>query len=405
VSTSSFFNVTVIHTYFLQLYTFVCTVPPPDESDLVWSDEFSVDGNPDPEKWDYDVGVGDVGWGNNELQYYTNRLKNAFVSDGALNIRAMKEKYEESEYTSARLVTRNKYDFKYGRVQFRARLRQCMARGSWAALWMLPTEWVYGNWPDSGEIDVMEHVGHDAGRVHGTVHTEAFNHMIGTQVGSSIITSVEDWHTYDIIWDADNIDFIIDGVKYHDFENRNKSSKEWPFDQKFHLIMNIAVGGTWGGQQDIDNDAFEGDGQIMEVDWVRVYNESSTGIPTKSPGSFPTKLPTRSPSDSPNGPLPTSPPNYQTSNPSDRPTIAKCKEKKDCDDGDKCTRDKCKKNGMCVNKKIKKKQCCMTHGDCVNKFANGKCTVFQCKKDKGLCKKKGKRLDCKNAKKCKKGIC
>merc|ERR1740136_492722 len=91
--------------------------------------------------------------------------------------------------------------------------------------------------------------------------------------------------------------------------------------------------------------------------------------------------------------------------PSDRPTIAKCKEKKDCDDGDKCTRNKCKKNGMCVNKKIKKKQCCMTHGDCVNKFANGKCTVFQCKKDKGLCKKKGKRLDCKNAKKCKKGIC
>jgi len=257
------------------------SIPPPNDADLVWSDEFSAEGAPNPEKWGYDVGGG--GWGNNELQFYTNRLNNAFVSNGSLNIRAVKEDYGGRQYTSARLVSKNKGDFKYGRMQFRARLKQCTARGSWAALWMLPTDWVYGGWPDSGEIDIMEHVGYDKGRVHGTVHTRAFNHGDGTQVGNSIIATVEDWHVYDIIWGEERIDFIIDGVRYHDFENRQISYKEWPFDERFHLIMNIAVGGNWGGLKGVDEKAFEGDGQIMEVDWVRVYKEPSicTGLDKK----------------------------------------------------------------------------------------------------------------------------
>lgn len=266
------------------------SIPSPDNSTLVWSDEFSVDGKPDPEKWGYDIGGG--GWGNGELQYYTDRLNNAFVLDGVLNVRAVREDYGERQYTSARLVSKNRGDFKYGRFQFRARLKQCVARGTWPALWMLPTDWVYGGWPDSGEIDVMEHVGYDTGRVHGTVHTRAFNHGINTQVGDSILTSVEKWHVYDIIWDEEKIDFIIDGVKYHEFINRNKSYKEWPFDEKFHLIMNVAVGGAWGGAQGVDSNAFEGNGQIMEVDWVRVYSESATSSPVKSPTKSPSKSPT-----------------------------------------------------------------------------------------------------------------
>lgn len=252
------------------------SIPPPNDADLVWSDEFSDDGKPDPEKWDYDVGGS--GWGNNELQYYTKSLNNAFVSNGVLKIRAVREDYEGRQYTSARLVTKKNGDFKYGRIQFRARLEQCTARGTWPALWMLPTDWVYGGWPDSGEIDVMEHVGYDTGRVHGTVHTRAFNHGDGTQVGKSILTTVEDWHVYDIIWSKDRIDFIIDGVKYHEFENRQISYKEWPFDQKFHLIVNVAVGGNWGGQKGVDEDAFKGSGQIMEIDWVRVYSEPSKNV-------------------------------------------------------------------------------------------------------------------------------
>jgi len=278
------------------------SIPQPDNSTLIWSDEFSVDGEPNPEKWGYDVGGG--GWGNGELQYYTDRLDNAFVSNGILNIRAVRENYGGREYTSARLISKNRGDFKYGRFQFRARLRECTGRGSWSALWMLPTDWLYGGWPDSGEIDVMEHVGYDSGRVHGTVHTKAFNHLIGTQLGDSIIIPVEDWHVYDIKWDEDKIDFIIDGIKYHEFLNRNEGFEEWPFDERFHIIMNVAVGGSWGGLEGVDSSAFEGDGQIMEVDWVRVYSESSTVSPSMSRSNSPTTSGTSSPTISPtNSPI------------------------------------------------------------------------------------------------------
>jgi len=297
--------------------------PAPNNSTLVWSDEFSSNDNavegvkqlPDPEKWGYDIGVGgDWGWGNGELQYYTDRVDNAFVLDGALHIRAVKEDYEGKEFTSARLVSKNKGDFKYGRIQFRARLKDCTAKGTWPALWMLPTDWIYGGWPDSGEIDVMEHVGYDAGHFHGSIHTKAFNHQIGTQSSGSMFASVEDWHVYEIIWDEDKIEFIVDGAIYHEFSKEDESSEKWPFDQKFHLIMNVAVGGTWGGKEGVDANAFEGNGQIMEIDWVRVYDESLTISPTKS-SSPPSKQPSSVPSDS--SPSPSGQPSYM---PSDSPS-------------------------------------------------------------------------------------
>lgn len=168
----------------------------------------------------------------------------------------------------------NRGDWKYVRIQIRTRLSSATARGTWSALWMLPTGNVYGGWPDSGEIDIMEHVGYDAGKFHGTVHSAAYNHMLGTQNGGQILAGLADWHIYEIDWSENKIDFILDGAKFHSFQRSSSATfREWPFDQNFHLIFNIAVGGSWGGLQGINETAFEGVGQVMEVDWVRVYSQ------------------------------------------------------------------------------------------------------------------------------------
>jgi len=242
-------------------------VAPADPALLVWADDFGYTGKPDPAKWGYDVGG--HGWGNNELQYYTDLEKNAWVSDGTLKIRAVAEDHEGMEYTSARLVTKAKASWKYGRIE--VRLKAPVGRGSWAAAWMLPEEYTYGIWPHSGELDIMEHVGLDPGRVHGTVHTGAFNHMKNTQVGKAIEAGITEFHTYGVEWSPEGVDFLYDDGKYHHFAKREGGSEEWPFDQPFHILLNVAVGGGWGGMKGIDKEAFEGEGQIMEVAWVHVY--------------------------------------------------------------------------------------------------------------------------------------
>ncbi len=234
------------------------------ESTPVWTDEFSTDGVPDPGKWSYDVG-GD-GWGNNELQYYTNGL-NASVSNGTLKITARKENYSGRNYTSARMVTKNKGDWRYGRFEIRARLPR--GRGTWPAIWMLPTDQAYGGWPKSGEIDIMEHVGFDSNRVHITVHTEAYNHLLGTQKSANKLldNALDSFHVYRVDWTWYGIQGYIDGEKIFEFSNGGTQQK-WPFDQRFHLLMNIAVGGSWGGQQGVDDNAFP---TVMEIDYVKVY--------------------------------------------------------------------------------------------------------------------------------------
>lgn len=239
---------------------------------LIWADEFDYNGLPDSEKWVYDVG-GD-GWGNNELQYYTNkREENARVENGKLIIEARKENYNGRDYTSARLLTRGKGDWLYGRVEVRAKLPG--GRGAWPAIWMLPTNWEYGGWPASGEIDIMEYVGYDPNVVHFTVHTDAFNHSINTQVGSS--TTLNDpennFYTYAVEWFPDRIDFFVDDELQFTFENQNQSFSEWPFDKAFHLILNIAIGGNWGGVEGVDDTLFP---KTMEVDFVRVYKSPQT---------------------------------------------------------------------------------------------------------------------------------
>ena len=249
------------------LFSFWYPLNAQTEPKLVWSDEFEYSGLPDETKWSYDVGG--HGWGNNESQYYTEaRTENVRVENGVLTIEARKEDFEGSGYTSTRLVSRNKGDWKYGRFEIRAKLPS--GRGTWPAIWMLPTDWVYGGWPASGEIDIMEHVGYDMNRIHGTIHTEAFNHTKGTQVGRSVLASdvASEFHVYSLEWWPDRIDIFLDGEKYFTVSDNGTGFAAWPFDQRFHLLLNIAVGGAWGGAQGIDDSIFP---QRMEVDYVRVY--------------------------------------------------------------------------------------------------------------------------------------
>jgi len=234
---------------------------------LKWSDEFNTKGLPDSKNWTYDVGG--TGWGNNEKQFYTNAdTLNANVKDGLLNITVRKAEKEKMSYTSARLASRKKFDFKYGRLEVRAMLPK--GRGLWPAIWMLPTDWKYGNWPKSGEIDVMEHVGYEPDSVYGTVHTLSFNHTKGTQVGK--VLKVENpytaYHVYAMEWFETHINLFIDGKLFFTFKNTKKGVEEWPFDQNFHVLLNVAVGGNWGGKNGIDESIFPG---TMKIDYVRVF--------------------------------------------------------------------------------------------------------------------------------------
>lgn len=247
---------------------------------LVWSDEFDGTGLPDASKWSYDVGGG--GWGNSESQFYTGeRTENARQEGGNLVITARRETWENRSYTSARLVTRGKGDWLYGRVEVRALLPK--GRGMWPAIWMLPTDWAYGDWPKSGELDLMENVGYDPDRIHSNIHTQAYNHSIGTNKGNNRLVSApsENWHVYRLDWYPDRVEYYIDGEVLFTFRNEGTGSAAWPFDKRFHLILNIAVGGSWGGTQGIDDAIFP---QAMKVDWVRVYQQDSSFVPP-TPGT------------------------------------------------------------------------------------------------------------------------
>ena len=241
---------------------------------IVWQDEFDKD-SLDLTKWSRETGG--HGWGNNELQFYTDSDSNSYVENGNLILKAqvVPQGIGSSKglryYSSARLRTYGKGDWKYGRIEVKAKVAS--GQGIWPAIWMLPTEWLFGGWPSSGEIDIMEHVGYDLGVVHGSVHTEAYNHKINTQRSSARkIANVDtEFHVYSIIWDKDKISFFIDDVQYFLFENDQQGNyKTWPFDQRFHLLINIAVGGDWPGNPD-NSTNFP---RKMLVDYVRVYEKS-----------------------------------------------------------------------------------------------------------------------------------
>ena len=234
---------------------------------LSWSEEFNYNGMPDTTIWSYDTGG--HGWGNNELQYYTKASKNNVeVSNGSLKLRVLREKMGNREYTSARMVTNGKAQFTYGKIEIRAKLPP--GRGLWPAIWMLGTNIGNAGWPDCGEIDIMEHVGYEKDSVIGTIHTKAYNHVLGTQKGKKMFIAdpYNTYHVYAIEWTTERMDFLVDNHIYNHIENEHKTKAEWPFDSPFFLILNIAVGGNLGGKYGVDTTMFPG---TMEVDYIRVY--------------------------------------------------------------------------------------------------------------------------------------
>ncbi|MBN1412137.1 MAG: family 16 glycosylhydrolase [Spirochaetales bacterium] len=241
----------------------------PDQWELVWSDEFDNTGLPDPKKWSFEVKG--PGWVNNEKQNYTDRLENAGVKDGILSINALKDNYQGFPYSSARIITRGKGDWLYARVEVRAKLPK--GRGTWPAIWMYPTDDMCygGGWPDSGEIDIMEHVGYEQGRVHASTHCNKYYFKTNNQ--KTAIINVPDcsevFHVYSVERYPDRIDIYLDDQKYFTYRNPGKDWTYWPFDKPFFLILNVAIGGDWGGIGGIDENMFP---VSMEVDYVRVYD-------------------------------------------------------------------------------------------------------------------------------------
>ncbi len=238
---------------------------------LVWSDEFNYYGLPDNTKWSFDTNGNSFGWGNNELQFYTDAAKdNAWVENGILTINAIMQDFNNKKYTSARLVSKGKGDWLYGRFEIRAKIPT--GRGTWPAIWMLPTDRIYGGWPDSGEIDIMENVGFDTDTIVGSIHTKSYNHIKGTQKSMRISCplSYNEFQIYALEWDENEIRLYLNDFHYFTFKNEKSGPNEWPFDSKFHLILNLAIGGNWGGMKGLDTSLFP---HKMEIDYVRVFQK------------------------------------------------------------------------------------------------------------------------------------
>jgi beta-glucanase (GH16 family) len=250
---------------------------------LVWADEFDYEGLPDPKKWIYEVGFER----NRELQYYTrDRKENARVENGHLIIEARKEEFanpkfdpkagkddfakstKTAQYTSASITTAASASWTYGRMEVRAKIPT--GRGMWPAIWTLGTNIKDVSWPLCGEIDIMENVGFDPNGIHHTAHTKAYNHSIQTQKGkrTEVVKPFEDFHVYAIEWTEKKIDFFIDEKLCFTFENDGKGVEAWPFDKPQYLILNLAVGGAWGGAKGVDDTIFP---QKFIIDYARVY--------------------------------------------------------------------------------------------------------------------------------------
>jgi beta-glucanase (GH16 family) len=238
----------------------------PGEFQLVWADEF--DGaSYDATIWSPQISGG--GFGNHELQYYTGNAKNIFTRDGCLILKAIKETYQNHAYTSGKLWSMSKKYFKYGRIETRFRLPA--GRGTWPAIWMMPQSSVYGGWPNSGEIDVMEFVGYQPNRIFGTVHRGAGSGGNGS--GNSLtVENASEFHRIRLDWEPGYIKWYLDGRLLHTYNNAYSGSAQWPFDQNFYLILNFAVGGDWGGAQGVDDAIFP---EEFMIDYVRVYQKSA----------------------------------------------------------------------------------------------------------------------------------
>jgi len=235
-------------------------------NNLVMQDEFTTDGAPNSALWGYDIGTGGSGWGNNELQYYTDRRENVKVENGYLLITAKKESFQGSGYTSSRLLTKNKFDQQYGR--FEARVRLPWGQGLWPAFWMLGADIDSNPWPAAGEIDIMEFRGQEPNVIHGSVHGPGYS---GGNAITKTYTLTNDrfdtgFHVFGIEWGPNYVNYYVDDVLYNQITPADVTG-EWVFDKPFFIIMNVAVGGTFVGSP-TNETVFP---QTMLVDYVRVY--------------------------------------------------------------------------------------------------------------------------------------
>ncbi|WP_406682850.1 glycoside hydrolase family 16 protein [Seonamhaeicola sp. MEBiC1930] len=244
--------------------TYSVTVYVETELNLIWQDEFDTNGAPDASNWGYNTGTGDNGWGNNESQYYTDRLDNAKVEGGVLKITAKKEDYQGSAYTSARLLTAGKFEFTYGRVDVRAKLPA--GGGVWPAIWMLGANFGSVGWPACGEIDIMEYVGNNPGQISSALHTTSSSGATVNHKVTSITNETTEFHLYSAIWTENSISFLLDDVEYFTYNPSTKNDATWPFYNNQFIILNIAMGGNLGGAIDPNFDT-----STMEIDYVRVY--------------------------------------------------------------------------------------------------------------------------------------
>lgn len=245
-------------------HTFTTTSPnvTPDVNytNLVFSDEFNTNGVPDPAKWSFNTGTGQSGWGNGEAQYYTDSPNNVTVTGGNLKITAIKENFGGAAYTSSRMVSENKFEFKYGKVEVRAKLPT--GAGTWPAIWMLGQNYAANAWPACGEIDIMEHIGNQQNVIHGSLHYPGNSGGNASTGSTTISTASTSFHNYSVVWSPAAIKFYVDDVLYHSLANTGSL----PFNADFFLIFNVAMGGNFGGAID---PAFTQ--ASMEIDYVRVY--------------------------------------------------------------------------------------------------------------------------------------
>ncbi|WP_309613099.1 glycoside hydrolase family 16 protein [Flavobacterium sp.] len=233
---------------------------------LVIQDEFDTNGAPNSAIWTYDIGTGSNGWGNNELEYYTDSSDNVKVEDGMLQITAKKEAYMGSEYTSARLLTKGLFEQKYGR--FEARIKMPWGQGIWPAFWLLGADSDTVTWPLCGEIDIMEYKGQEPTVTHGTVHGPGYSGATAITKSYDLINNRfdTDFHIFGIEWGKNYINFYVDDVLYNQI-TPDKVTGEWVYDKPFYIILNLAVGGNYVGSPNNET-TFP---QTMLVDYVRVY--------------------------------------------------------------------------------------------------------------------------------------
>lgn len=236
---------------------------------LAWNDEFSG-ASLDLNTWNQETGNGTGGWGNNELEYYTNSNKNTFISNGNLVIEARKEQVSGFNYTSGRMTTQNKKSFTFGRIDIRAKLP--VGKGIWPALWMLGNNITNVGWPACGEIDIMELIGTYPGRVHATMHWKAASgghDSKGSQYNLSSGDFSQQFHVYSTVWSMDTIKCYVDDQLYLTVTKTDAGAGNYPFNAPHFFIFNVAVGGDWPGPPDA-NTAFP---QRMFVDYVRIFQE------------------------------------------------------------------------------------------------------------------------------------